>query len=85
MNYSLILVFFSHCLKCEVVCRTKTGVTGYTGGNKCSYLLLGLVCLFEGVLRLKVNFPFFRSTEKRSKRKTLKNCCTTLFKYSVLN
>lgn len=43
------------------------------------------VGLFEGVLRLKVNFPFFRFMENRSKRKTLKNCCSTLFKYIILN
>lgn len=42
------------------------------------------VCLFEGFLRLKVNFPFSRSTEKRSKKNPLKNCCTTLIKYNVL-
>lgn len=42
------------------------------------------VSLFEVFLRLKVNFPFPRSMEKRSSKKTLKNCCTTLIKYSVL-
>lgn len=45
----------------------------------------GVCLLFVwGFLRLKVNFPFSRSMEKSSNKKTLKKHCTTLIKYSVL-